>query len=209
MGRRGTVRLTPTASPKYCDRAPSTWSRTGIRAKHFLSSRQCHTLASCSNGTTLNNRCESASRSRYLSHNRANLRLLLSRTSVAALAYEPAQFVTRSRQRVKISGDNLAPQLARGLSPIYLVSGDEPLLVNEAADAIRARARTEGFTERDFTSSSGGSIGMDCRRQPLYVVVRGAQDHRNSHDEPDAGRAGCETRSSNWRAILRPTTSCW
>jgi DNA polymerase-3 subunit delta len=51
---------------------------------------------------------------------------------------------------VKIPGDSLPPQLARGLSSIYLVSGDEPLLVNEAADAIRARARNEGFTERDL-----------------------------------------------------------
>jgi DNA polymerase III subunit delta len=51
---------------------------------------------------------------------------------------------------VKISGDSLTPQLARGLSSIYLVSGDEPLLVNEAADAIRARARTDGFIERDL-----------------------------------------------------------
>ena len=51
---------------------------------------------------------------------------------------------------MKISGDNLASQLTRGLGPIYLVSGDEPLLVNEAADAIRARARKDGFTERDL-----------------------------------------------------------
>jgi DNA polymerase III subunit delta len=51
---------------------------------------------------------------------------------------------------VKISGDNLASQLTRGLGPIYLVSGDEPLLVNEAADAIRARARKDGFVERDL-----------------------------------------------------------
>lgn len=51
---------------------------------------------------------------------------------------------------MKISGDRLPPQLARGLSPIYLVSGDEPLLVNEAADAIRAKARSEGYSERDL-----------------------------------------------------------
>lgn len=51
---------------------------------------------------------------------------------------------------MKISGDNLTSQLARGLGSIYLVSGDEPLLVNEAADAIRERARKEGFTERDL-----------------------------------------------------------
>jgi DNA polymerase-3 subunit delta len=51
---------------------------------------------------------------------------------------------------LKVSGDNLAAQLSRQLGRIYLVSGDEPLLVNEAADAVRAKARTEAFTERDF-----------------------------------------------------------
>lgn len=51
---------------------------------------------------------------------------------------------------MKISGDNFSTALAKGLGHIYLVSGDEPLLVNEAADAIRAKARAEGFTERDL-----------------------------------------------------------
>ena len=51
---------------------------------------------------------------------------------------------------MKISGDNLTGALARQLARIYLVSGDEPLLVNEAADAIRAKARSQGFTERDL-----------------------------------------------------------
>lgn len=51
---------------------------------------------------------------------------------------------------MKISGDNLAASLARQLRAIYLVSGDEPLLVDEAADAIRAQARAAGFTERDL-----------------------------------------------------------
>jgi DNA polymerase-3 subunit delta len=51
---------------------------------------------------------------------------------------------------VKISGDNLAGNLSRQLAPIYLISGDEPLLVNEAADAVRARARAAGFTEREL-----------------------------------------------------------
>jgi DNA polymerase-3 subunit delta len=31
-----------------------------------------------------------------------------------------------------------------------LISGDEPLLVNEAADAVRAKARANGFTEREL-----------------------------------------------------------
>ncbi len=51
---------------------------------------------------------------------------------------------------MKLSGDNLPGALARQLGRIYLVSGDEPLLVNEAADAIRAQARAKGFTEREL-----------------------------------------------------------
>ena len=42
----------------------------------------------------------------------------------------------------------LKPTLGRGLAGIYLVSGDEPLLVGEAADAIRAAARGAGYADR-------------------------------------------------------------
>lgn len=51
---------------------------------------------------------------------------------------------------MKLSGDHLPAQLAKGLSPIYLISGDEILLANEAADAVRVRARSQGFTEREL-----------------------------------------------------------
>ncbi len=40
-------------------------------------------------------------------------------------------------------------QLDRPLAPLYLLHGDEPLLVIEAADAIRAAARRQGFEERE------------------------------------------------------------
>jgi len=49
---------------------------------------------------------------------------------------------------LKLNSDSLAAHLAQRLLPVYLISGDEPLLVDEAADAIRARARAAGFTER-------------------------------------------------------------
>jgi DNA polymerase-3 subunit delta len=44
--------------------------------------------------------------------------------------------------------DQLKQALGRGLTGIYLVSGDEPLLVGEAADAIRAAARGAGYADR-------------------------------------------------------------
>jgi len=50
---------------------------------------------------------------------------------------------------LKLSPDDLPDHLAAQLLPVYLVSGDEPLLVGEASDAIRAAARGRGFAERD------------------------------------------------------------
>ena len=48
-----------------------------------------------------------------------------------------------------ISADDLAPHLKRKLAPLYTVFGDEPLLVIEAADRIRACAREQGYAERE------------------------------------------------------------
>ena len=36
----------------------------------------------------------------------------------------------------------------KGLSPVYLISGDEPLQLNEASDSIRRKAREQGVDER-------------------------------------------------------------
>jgi DNA polymerase III subunit delta len=82
---------------------------------------------------------------------------------------------------VKISGDNLSSSLARQLQTIYLVSGDEPLLVNEAADAIRATARSQGFVERelhviergfDWQGLIAGSRSMSLFAERKIVEVR-------------------------------------
>ncbi len=48
-----------------------------------------------------------------------------------------------------LKGEQLAAHLERDLRPLYVLYGDEPLLVIEAADAIRARARQQGYTERE------------------------------------------------------------
>ena len=45
--------------------------------------------------------------------------------------------------------EQLAAHLDKPLAPLYLLHGDEPLLVIEAADAIRAAARKQGFEERE------------------------------------------------------------
>ena len=51
---------------------------------------------------------------------------------------------------MELRPDRLLRQLAaEPLRPVYLVSGNEPLVVQELADAIRARAREEGYGERE------------------------------------------------------------
>jgi DNA polymerase-3 subunit delta len=49
---------------------------------------------------------------------------------------------------MRLSAEQLPGALARGLASTYLVSGDETLLVGEAADAIRAAARAAGYVDR-------------------------------------------------------------
>jgi DNA polymerase-3 subunit delta len=66
---------------------------------------------------------------------------------------------------VKLTLEGLNAQLAERLLPVYLVAGDEPLLVAEASDAIRARARTLGFTEREvFFIERSGAVWDEIRQ---------------------------------------------
>ena len=51
--------------------------------------------------------------------------------------------------------DQFAAHLQKGLRPLYTLWGDEPLLAQEAADAIRAAARAAGHTERQVHHVSG------------------------------------------------------
>lgn len=56
---------------------------------------------------------------------------------------------------MQVRADQLEAQLARGLKPIYTIHGDEPLLAQEAGDAIRAAARLAGYGERQVFVASG------------------------------------------------------
>ena len=49
---------------------------------------------------------------------------------------------------MKLNPAQLGKHLQAGLAPVYVVSGDEPLLCQEAEDAIRAATRQQGFSER-------------------------------------------------------------
>ena len=77
---------------------------------------------------------------------------------------------------MKIAPDRLATQLRKTLKSCYLVSGDEPLLVQEALDAIRAAARAEGFDSRDLHLQLPGfdwkSLAADASAMSLFSSRR-------------------------------------
>ena len=56
---------------------------------------------------------------------------------------------------MQLAANQLAHHLQKGLRPLYTLHGDEALLVQEAADAIRAAARAQGFSERTVHAVAG------------------------------------------------------
>jgi DNA polymerase-3 subunit delta len=59
---------------------------------------------------------------------------------------------------MQIRSDQLEAHLARGVKPLYTLVSDEPLLVQEACDAIRAAARAAGCTEREVFHVAGANF---------------------------------------------------
>jgi len=57
---------------------------------------------------------------------------------------------------MQIKPEQLNTHLAKGMASLYFVSGDEPLLVQEVCDNIRAAARQAGCTEREVHHVEGG-----------------------------------------------------
>ncbi|MGD2075557.1 MAG: DNA polymerase III subunit delta [Gammaproteobacteria bacterium] len=72
--------------------------------------------------------------------------------------------------------EQLAAELQRGLTAVYFIHGDETLLVNECADAVRAAARARGFTERQVFSVDSGfdwnSLRAACDSLSLFSEKR-------------------------------------
>ena len=56
---------------------------------------------------------------------------------------------------MRFNADQLTGQLTKGLLPVYLVFGDEAMLVEENSDLIREKAREEGVSERQVWHVEG------------------------------------------------------
>lgn len=70
---------------------------------------------------------------------------------------------------MELSSERLESQLAgEPLRPVYLVAGSEPLMVLEAADAVRAAARAQGVGEREVHDMEGRDADWDALDASLH-----------------------------------------
>jgi DNA polymerase-3 subunit delta len=92
---------------------------------------------------------------------------------------------------VQLKPPQLQAHLATKLAPVYLVAGDEPLLVQEALDAIRAKARAEGYSEREVLDVERGfdwqRVMQSCASLSLFASRR-IVEVRMSAGPDEAGR---------------------
>ncbi len=105
---------------------------------------------------------------------------------------------------MKIRQDQLTTTLSRGLCGCYLVAGDEPLLLMEASDEIRAAAQAAGIEERErFYADAGfdwyrlldeaNAMSLFSSRRILEVRIPNGKPsdkgavlrHMVSHPNPD------------------------
>ncbi len=64
----------------------------------------------------------------------------------------PAWCWLRIQNNMQIKPEQLEATLRKGLASVYFISGDEPLQLGEAADAVRKAARSAGYDNREILS---------------------------------------------------------
>ncbi len=84
---------------------------------------------------------------------------------------------------MQLPAAQLASHLGKGLRSLYVLHGDETLLVQEAADTLRAAARAQGYGERtaytvagahfDWSEvlAAGGSLSLFAERQLIEIRI--------------------------------------
>jgi DNA polymerase III subunit delta len=91
---------------------------------------------------------------------------------------------------LRVNPDRLTAALGRDLAAVYLISGDEPLLAGEAADAVRAAARSAGYADRVRFSIERGFDWEDLRQEIRALSLfseRRLFELRMPNGKPDKG----------------------
>ena len=87
---------------------------------------------------------------------------------------------------MQLKPEQLDTHLRKHLAPVYFISGDEPLRVMEAADAVRDAARAQGYSEREVLSaetgfdwgrlnSAAGSLSLFAERRLVDLRLPGGK----------------------------------
>jgi DNA polymerase III subunit delta len=117
---------------------------------------------------------------------------------------------------MQLAAGQLNPHLQRGLKPLYTLHGDEPLLVQEAADAIRAAARAQGYVERSVHTvagahfdwsevlAAGGSLSLFAARQLLEIRVPSGKPGKDGSAALQQIAEGAPGNDSTLTLVLLP-----
>lgn len=93
---------------------------------------------------------------------------------------------------MKIYGDRLEGSLRKGLGRLYILSGDEPLLLQEAGEQVREAAKAAGFTERELLHTDGNfdwkALSQKVNSGSLFAERRILEVRINT-GKPDAQKA--------------------
>ena len=84
---------------------------------------------------------------------------------------------------MRLYPEKLVGHLQQQLLPVYLVSGDEPLLVQECCDQIRRKAREQGCNERVVIDCGGATFNW---QEILHSAASMTQAGRAANDAPRA-----------------------
>ncbi len=117
---------------------------------------------------------------------------------------------------MQVSALQLPTQLQRGLKTLYTLHGDDPLLQQEAADAIRAAARAQGHSERSvFTvagahfdwsavMAAGGSLSLFADKQLLEIRIPSGKPGKEGSAALQQIAAGAAGNDSTLTLVLLP-----
>jgi DNA polymerase-3 subunit delta len=117
---------------------------------------------------------------------------------------------------MQVVAAQLDAQLKRGLKSLYTVHGDEPLLQQEVADAIRATARAQGYTERTVHTVSGahfdwsevlaagGSLSLFADKQIVEIRIPSGKPGKDGSTALQQLAEGSQGNDSTLTIVLLP-----
>lgn len=117
---------------------------------------------------------------------------------------------------MQIALTQLGQHLQRGLKSLYTLHGDEPLLVQEAADAIRAAARAQGFTERTSHTVAGahfdwsevlaaaGSLSLFADKQIVEIRIPSGKPGKEGSPALQQLAANAQDNDSTLTLVMLP-----